>query len=214
MSKLRLKLSMSLDGFVAGPQQSIDNPLGIGGMRLHEWAFALEAWRAPHGLEGGEVNDSAHVIEESLANIGATIMGRNMFGGHPGPWNAEHPWAGWWGSNPPFHHPVFVLTNFARAPLACEGGTTFTFVTDGIVSALDQARHAANGTDVSLAGGASAAQQYLAADLVDEMEISLVPTLLGSGERLFDGIGDDLHGLALVRTVTAPDVTHLKFARK
>ena len=213
MSKLRLKISMSLDGFVAGPNQRVDNPLGIGGMRLHEWAFALEAWRAPHGIDGGDVNESARVVEESLANIGATVMGRNMFGGHPGPWTPQKPWTGWWGTDPPFHHPVFVLTHHARAPLQLEGGTTFTFVTDGILAALAQARQAAGGKDVSLAGGAKAAQQYLAADLVDEMEINLVPTLLGSGERLFDGVGDDLHGLELVRTVATPQVTHLKFVR-
>lgn len=214
MSKLRFRISMSLDGFVAGPNQSVENPLGIGGMRLHEWVFPLAVWRATHGLEGGEVNESTRIIEESLANIGATVMGRNMFGGHPGPWDARKPWNGWWGVNPPYHHPVFVLTHHRREPLELEGGTTFTFVTDGIQAALEQARRAARGKDVSLAGGARASQQYLAAGLVDEMEISLVPTLLGSGERLFDGVGDDLHGLELVRTVAAPGVTHLRFARR
>ena len=213
-ARLRMKISMSLDGFVAGPNQSVENPLGIGGMRLHEWAFALEAWRAPHGLEGGELNESAPVVDESLANIGATIMGRNMFGGHPGPWDPNKPWNGWWGDDPPFHHPVFVLTHYPREPLVLEGDNTFTFVTEGIEAALKQARRAAGGKDVSLAGGASASQQYLAADLVDEMEISLVPILLGSGERLFEGIGDDLHGLEHMRTVAAPGVTHLKFARR
>src|SRR5262245_48088365 len=205
---------MSLDGFVAGPTQSVDNPLGIGGMRLQEWAFRRDRWRAMHGLQGGEVNASNGVVEESLANSGATVMGRNMFGGHPGPWRAKEPWNGWWGANPPFHHPVFVLTHHARQPLVLEGATTFTFVTDGIQSALDQARRAAQGRDVALAGGARAAQQYLAAGLVDEMEISLVPMLLGGGERLFEGTGDDLHGLQLVRTVAAATVTHLKFARR
>jgi dihydrofolate reductase len=205
---------MSLDGFVAGPRQSVDNPLGIGGMRLHEWAFALAIFRDQHELEGGEVNESTRVVEESLANIGATVMGRNMFGGHPGLWDPKKPWKGWWGINPPFHHPVFVLTHHKRELLQLEGGTTFTFVTNGIEPALEQACRAAAGKDVSLAGGASAAQQYLVAGLVDEMEISLVPTLLGSGERLFDGVGDDLHGLELVRTVAAPQVTHLKFAKR
>ena len=214
MSKLRLKISMSLDGFVAGPNQSVENPLGIGGMRIHEWAFALEAWRAQHGLEGGEVNESAQVMKESVENLGATIMGRNMFGGHPGPWDPNKPWNGWWGEDPPYHHPVFVLTHHPRETLVLEGGNTFTFVTDGIESALEQARRAARGKDVSLAGGAKAARQYLVADLVDEMELSVAPTLLGSGERLFDGIGDNLHGLELVRTVAAPDVTHLKFVRR
>src|SRR6267142_1078318 len=175
---------MSLDGFVAGPSQSADNPLGMGGMRLHEWALPLTVWRSTHGLEGGEVNESTRVVEESLTNIGATVMGRNMFGGHPGPGDAKKPWKGLWGVNPPFHHPVFVLTHHAREPLGLEGGTTFTFVTDGIERALKQARQAAGGKDVSLAGGASAGQQYLAAGLVDEMEIHLVPTLLGIGERL------------------------------
>ena len=213
MSKLRLKISMSLDGFVAGPSQSVDNPLGIGGMRLHEWVFPLRVWREMHGMQGGETNESSRVVEESMANIGATIMGRNMFGGHPGPWDAARPWNGWWGDNPPFHHPVFVLTHHAREPLVLEGGTTFTFVTDGLASALTQARQAANGKDVALTGGAQAAQQYLAAGLVDQMELNLVPILLGDGERLFDNVGADLHGMELVRVVAAPKVTHLKFAR-
>ena len=213
MSKLRLKISMSLDGFVAGPHQSVENPLGVGGMRLHEWVFELTVWRAMHGMEGGEVNESSRVVEESLQNIGATIMGRNMFGGHPGPWDANKPWKGWWGANPPFHHPVFVLTHHARAPLIMEGGTTFTFVTEGIEAALEQARLAARGHDVSLAGGAKAAAQYLRAGLADEMEINLVPVLLGSGERLFQDTGDDMHRLELVRVVTQPKVTHLKFLR-
>jgi dihydrofolate reductase len=136
---------MSLDGFVAGPRQSEKDPLGVGGMRLHQWVFPLRAWRAMHDLEGGEVNESTRVVEESLANIGATVMGRNMFGGHPGPWDARSPWNGWWGVNPPFHHPVFVLTHHAREPLELEGGTTFTFVTGGIEAALEQARRAAGG---------------------------------------------------------------------
>ena len=181
-------------------------------MRLHEWAFALEEWRAMHGLSGGVENDSARVVKESLANIGATIMGRNMFGGHPRPWDTANPWNGWWGDDPPFHHPVFVLTTHPRETLVLQGGNTFTFVTDGIESALDQARRAAGGKDVSLAGGASAARQYLLANLVDEMEISLTPIVLGSGERLFEGVAD-LHGLTLTRTVATPEVTHLKFTR-
>ena len=213
MAKLRFRISMSLDGFVAGPGQSIDHPLGVGGMRLHEWVFPLRAWRSMHGLEGGEANESTAVVQESLANIGATLMGRNMFGGHPGSWDANNSWNGWWGSNPPFHHPVFVLTHHPREPLRLEGGTSFIFVTDGIESALDQARRAATGKDVSLAGGARVAQQYLAAGLVDGMEMNLVPILLGSGERLFEGAGDNLHGLELVRTIAAPKVTHLKFVR-
>jgi dihydrofolate reductase len=205
---------MSLDGFVAGPNQSVDNPLGIGGMRLHEWVFPLAVWRAPHGLPGGEVDASSAVVEESLAGIGATIMGRNMFGGHPGPWNRDKPWNGWWGDDPPFHHPVFVLTHHVREPLPMKGGTTFTFVTEGIEAGLEKARGAAGGKDVSLAGGAKVAQQYLCAGLVDEMEIHLVPILLGAGERLFEDTGTDFHGLELVRTVPTDRVTHLKFARR
>ena len=205
---------MSLDGFVAGPDQSVAHPLGVGGVRLHEWVFPLAAWRSRMGLDGGEVNASSAVVDESVANVGATMMGRNMFGGHPGPWDPKNPWNGWWGPNPPFHHPVFVLTHHPRAPLVLEGGTTFTFVTGGAQSALDQARRAAAGQDVALAGGANAARQFLTAGLVDEMEINLAPTLLGSGERLFDGVGDDLRGLELIRTVATPKVTHLKFARR
>ena len=213
MSKLRFTITMSLDGFVAGPSQSVENPLGIGGERLHEWVIPLAVWREPHGLPGGEVNESTRVVEEGLANVGATIMGRNMFGGHPGAWNPKKPWNGWWGTNPPFHHPVFVLTHHAREPLVLEGGTTFTFVTNGIEAALDQARRAAGGKDVSLAGGAHAAQQYLAAGLVDQMDLNVAPTLLGSGERLFDGLGADLHGLELARVVPAPKVAHLRLKR-
>jgi dihydrofolate reductase len=212
VSKLRFRISMSLDGYIAGPDQSTKDPLGVGGEQLHEWVIPLAAWRVPHGLEGGEVNASSQVIEEELANIGATIMGRNMFGGHPGPWNPDRPWNGWWGNTPPFHHPVFVLTHHPRPPLALEGGTTFTFVSDGVVAALELARRAAGGRDIALAGGAKVAQQYLSAGLVDEMEIHLVPTLLGGGERLFDSVGD-LKDLRLARTVATPNVTHLKFAR-
>jgi dihydrofolate reductase len=214
MAKLRFRISISLDGYVAGPNQSIKEPLGVGGENLHTWALSLAAWRAAHGREGGEVNESTKVMEESIANIGATIMGRNMFGGHPGPWSASTPWKGWWGENPPFHHPVFVLTHYAREPLVMKGGTTFTFVTDGIESALEQARRAAGSKDVALAGGAKAAQEYLRAGLVDEMELSQSPFLLGGGERLFENVGTNLHGLELVRTIPAPGVTHLKFVRR
>jgi len=204
---------MSLDGFVAGPNQSVKEPLGVGGEPLHEWAFPLAAFRRIHGMEGGETNASSAVMEASFAGIGATIMGRNMFGGHPGRWDPEKPWQGWWGDDPPFHHAVFVLTHHPREPLVLAGGNSFTFVTDGIESALRQAREAAGGDDVALAGGARVAAQYLAAGLVDEMLVSLVPILLGSGARLFDGAGTDLHGLAPTRTVPAPGVTHLIFTR-
>ena len=213
MSKLRLRISTSLDGFVAGPNQTLQEPLGTGGERLHEWAIALESWRRAHGMPGGEVNASTAVMERETANIGATIMGRNMFGGGRGPWNTTEPWKGWWGKNPPFHHPVFVLTHHAREPLVMEGGTTFTFVTDGIESALDGARAAAGERDIALAGGAQAAREYLSAGLVDEMQLHVVPTLLGDGERLFDNVAD-LHGLTLVETVPTPNVVHLKFARQ
>ena len=213
MTRLRFRIAMSLDGYTAGPEQSVENPLGIGGTRLHEWAFPLAAWRRPHGMEGGTVDESTPVVEELLADIGATIMGRNMFGGHPGPWDPKKPWNGWWGGNPPFHHPVFVVTHHARAPLALEGGTTFTFVTEGIARAYELAQRASGGKDVVLAGGANIARQYLAANQIDEMQLHLVPVLLGAGERLFDG-AKDLHGLELVRTVAAPKVMHLKFARR
>jgi len=207
MSRLRFTITMSLDGFVAGPDQSVENPLGVGGEQLHEWVVPLAAWREPHGREGGEVNASTAVVEGRLANVGATIMGRNMFGGGPGPWG-EEPWNGWWGDEPPFHHPVFVLTHHPREPLEL-AGTTFHFVTDGIEAALEQAREAAAGKDVTLAGGADVGRQYLAAGLVDELDLSVVPLLLGSGARLLDGLG----GLRLeqVRAVEAPGVTHLTY---
>jgi dihydrofolate reductase len=210
MSKLRLNIAMSLDGFVAGPDQSVDNPLGLGGMRLHDWAFPLAAWRRPHGLEGGEVNASTPVVEEHLANIGAVLMGRNMFGGHPGPWGAQ-PWNGWWGDDPPYHTSVFVLTHHSRPVLPMQGGTTFIFVSDEIESALQQATSAAAGKDVLLAGGANIAQQYLAARLIDEVNLALVPLLLRSGARLFDNLGKQELGLEQIRAIEAPGVTHLKY---
>ena len=163
MSKLRFQITMSLDGYVAGPDQSEKNPLGIGGEELHAWAIPLKAFRETHGEQGGEVNASTPVIERMFENVGATVMGRNMFGGGPGPWG-DDPWRGWWGDDPPYHHPVFVLTHHAREPLQMQGGTTFHFVTNGIESALEQAKEAAGGRDVLLGGGADAAQQYLAAD--------------------------------------------------
>jgi dihydrofolate reductase len=213
MSRLRLQISLSLDGFAAGPDQSVTNPLGIGGMRLHEWVFPLAAWRAPHGLEGGETTASTPVVEEIQANIGAVVMGRNMFGGQPGPWDPRQPWNGWWGDDPPFHCPVFVLTHHPRAPLVAKGGTTFQFVTDGVEAALALARQAAGSRDISVAGGASAGRQFLAAGLVDEMWLHITPILLGRGERLFDGGLDDLHGLTPVKTVQGDGVVHLKLVR-
>jgi dihydrofolate reductase len=213
VSRLRFQISVSLDGFVAGPNQSEEHPLGEGGMELHQWAFKLAAWRKPHGREGGEVNASSAVVEETLENVGATIMGRNMFGGGPGPWG-DDPWDGWWGDDPPFHHPVFVLTHHERERLDKEGRNSFTFVTDGIESALEQARQAAGGKDVSLGGGAEAAQQYLAAGLIDELLLNLVPVLLGSGTRLFENLGEvSAIGLEQVRVVEAPGVAHLLYRR-
>ncbi len=209
MARLRVNIAMSLDGFVAGPDQSVENPLGKGGMQLHEWAFGLAAWRNPHGMEGGEVNASTAVVEETLQNIGATVMGRNMFGGH-GAWT-DQPWDGWWGDNPPFHTPVFIVTHHPREPVTMEGGTTFIFVTDGIESALAQAREAAGGKDVSLGGGASIVQQYLKAGLIDELQINLVPVLLGGGARLFDNLDGAGVSLECTRAVEAPGVTHLRY---
>jgi dihydrofolate reductase len=209
MSTLRFQLAVSLDGYVAGPDQSEEHPLGVGGTELHDWVVELEAWRRPHGLEGGEVNASTAVVEEVQAGVGATVMGRNMFGGGPGPWREDPPWRGWWGDNPPFHTPVFVLTHHPRAPLEMEGGTTFVFVTDGIEAALEQARQAAGAQDVLLGGGASVVQQYLAAGLVDEFWLHVVPVLLGAGARLLDNVGD--LDVEQVRAVEAPGVTHIKY---
>jgi dihydrofolate reductase len=189
MSTFRFQLAVSLDGYVAGPNQSEEHPLGVGGMELHQWVFKLQAWRKQQGLDGGEVNASTPVVEEAQSNVGATVMGRNMFGGGPGPWRQDPPWRGWWGENPPFHTPVFVLTHHPRQPLEMEGGTTFTFVTDGIEAALEQARRAAGGRDVLLGGGANVVQQYLAAGLVDEFWLHVVPVLLGAGERLLENVG-------------------------
>jgi dihydrofolate reductase len=209
MNKLRFQISVSLDGYVAGPDQSEENPLGVGGEDLHEWVVRLEAWRRAHGLEGGEVNASTPVMEEVQANVGTTIMGRNMFGGGPGPWNEDDPWNGWWGDNPPFHTPVYVLTHHAREPLEMEGGTTFFFVTDGIESALEQARAAAGQKDVQIGGGADVLQQYLAAGLVDEFDLHVVPILLGGGARLLENVSD--LKLEQLRAIDAPGVTHIKY---
>ena len=210
MSKLRLQISMSVDGYVAGPNQSAENPLGEGGESLHEWAFPLAAFREPHGRSGGEVNASSPVLEEALESAGSTIMGRNMFGGGPGPWPEDPPWNGWWGDEPPFHHPVFVLTRHEREPLEL-GDTTFAFVTDGIESALEQAKRAAGDSDVSLGGGANACQQYLAAGLVDEMTLNVAPILLGGGARLFENVGTPDRGFELVEAIDGPEASHLRY---
>jgi len=209
VSKLRYSTSMSLDGFVAGQDQSLENPLGVGGHLLHDWMRALAAWRRDAGLQGGEANASTAVYEQD-DNSGAVIMGRNMFGGGTGPWG-DDPWQGWWGDDPPFHLPVFVLTHHDRDPLELAGGTSFTFVSGGIDTALRLARQAANGRDVSISGGASVAKQYLAAGLVDEIEIHLVPVLLGAGVRLFDDPAASAIALEQVGVIEAPGVTHLTY---
>ena len=211
MAQLRFQISISLDGFVAGPNQSEENPLGEGGEALHDWVVALAAWRKPHGREGGEVNASTPVFEEMTDGVGATIMGRNMFGGGPGPW-AEEPWNGWWGDEPPFHTPVFVLTHHEREPLELKGGTTFHFVGDGIESALAQAKEAAGGKDVAIGGGGDVLQQYLAAGLVDRFWLNVAPILLGSGARLFDErVAASGVAFEQVQVVEAPGVAHLEY---
>jgi dihydrofolate reductase len=195
-------ITMSLDGFVAGPNDSLEQPLGEGGEKLHEWVYDLSSWREPHGLEGGETNRDSEVLDEAMRKAGAIVLGKRMFHLAKG-----------WGDNPPFHVPVFVLTHETREPLVKEGGTTFTFVTDGVETALEQARAAAGGKDVSIAGGANTIQQYLSAGLVDEFQIHIAPMLLGDGTRLFDQAPPNLE-LELTRVVESPRVTHLKFRVK
>ncbi len=212
MSSVRVHISVSADGYVAGPNQSEDNPLGECGENLHDWVVALRAWREFHGMEGGEVNASTAVLEEAQANVGAEIMGRGKFGGGPGPWGPD-PWRGWWGEDPPFHMPVFVLTQHEREPLTLSD-TTFTFVTGGIESALERARAAAGDQDVGIAGGASTVQQYLAAGLLDELHVAVVPVLLGSGERLFGGLGTALDGWDCVEFAPSARVTHVRLRRR
>jgi dihydrofolate reductase len=207
MGSVTCQISVSLDGFVAGPKQSLDIPLGEGGERLHEWIVPTASWRKQHGLEGGEHTADSEVADEVVRNVGAYIMGRKMFGGGGGPW--DETWTGWWGENPPFHTPVLVLTHYPREPLQMQGGTTFTFVTGGIESALDRARAAAGDRDVVIAGGANAIQQYLAAGLLDELHLHIVPVILGAGERLLDGVGD--LSLSPVKVIASPAVTHVKY---
>jgi dihydrofolate reductase len=214
MAKLTFDISMSLDGFVAGPNMTREQGLGEGGERLHEWAYDLKAFREPHGQSGGDVNVDSEVLEEVMQGPGAAIMGRGMFGGGTGPWGSDSawpdPWEGWWGDEPPFGHPVFVLTHHEREPLV-KGGTTFTFVTDGIESALEQARAAADGGDVIIGGGANVIQQYLAAGLVDEFQVHVVPLLLGGGVRLFGDRAQVDYELEIARVVDSPAVTHLRY---
>lgn len=207
MSRVTCQIAISLDGFTAGPNQSMENPIGEGGMRLHQWMFVTEAWHRQQGEEGGVRNADSEIVGEFGRNIGAFIMGRNMFSPGRGAWDLS--WTGWWGDNPPYHTPVFVLTHHPREPLAMQGGTTFHFVTDGIESALRQARAAAGNKDVSIAGGASAIRQYLRAGLLDELYLHIAPVILGSGERLLEDVGDPT--LEPVGVVASPAVTHIKY---
>jgi dihydrofolate reductase len=217
MALLRVhNLAISIDGYAAGPDQGIDHPLGLGGPRLHEWVFATRRGRAMLGLEdgdeGGEGLDNDY-IARGEEGIGATIMGRNMFGPVRGAWEDHDEWTGWWGPEPPYHHPVFVLTHHAREPLEMDGGTTFHFVTGGIHAALEQAVEAADGDDVRLGGGVATIQQYLRAGLIDEMHLAIVPVLLGAGERLFEHLSGGPVGYECVELVTAGTVAHVRIAR-
>jgi dihydrofolate reductase len=211
MTRLICDISMSLDGFVAGPNQTLEQPLGEGGERLHEWGFRLRSFREPHGLPGGETGPDDDVVAESWRATGAVVMGRRMFSGGEGPWEDDPNADGWWGDDPPFRVPVFVLTHQARKTVEKQGGTSFTFVTDGIEAALEQARAAAGDKDVSVGGGASVIQQYLNAGLLDELQVHVVPVLLGGGVRLFDGLDEPVE-VEATRVVSSPAVTHLRLA--
>jgi len=206
-----LDISMSLDGFIAGPNQTVDEPLGEGGEQLHEWIFGLASWRARHGRSGGVANADSDVVQESVDATGAVVMGRRMFSGGQGSWESDPVAGGWWGEEPPFGVPVFVLTHHSRPPLELQGETAFTFVTEGVEAALEQARAAAGERNVAVAGGANVVQQFLAAGLLDEIQIHLVPVLLGDGVRLFGGAGDQAPGLELTRVIDSPTVTHLRY---
>lgn len=210
MGKVVFDITTSLDGFVAGPNQTLEQPLGEGGERLHEWAIPLKSFRERHGRSGGETGPDSEVLEETIRDTGATVMGRQMFSGGKGAWEDDPNADGWWGDDPPFRHPVFILTHHPREPVTKEGGTTFTFVTDGIESALEQARNAAGDKDVAIAGGANTIQQFLSAGLVDEFQIHVAPLLLGGGVRLFDQAPANLE-LETTRVLESPKVTHLKF---
>jgi dihydrofolate reductase len=210
MGRLTFEISMSLDGFVAGPNPTLEEPLGKGGEQLHEWIFGLRSWREAHGESGGETNVDSELVEESLRSTGAELMGRAMFSGGSGPWEDDPKADGWWGDEPPFGHPVFVLTHHPREPVQKQGGTTFNFVTAGIEAALEQARAAAGDKDVKVAGGAEVAQQYLNAGLLDEVQLHLVPVLLGGGVRLFDDLDASRVKLETARVIESPaGVTHL-----
>jgi dihydrofolate reductase len=208
MGRLTFDISMSLDGFIAGPNQTLEEPLGERGEELHEWVLATATWRESHGKAGGESNVDSDVVGETIAAAGATIVGRRMFSGGEGPWESDPNADAWWGDEPPFHHPVFVLTHHAREPVEKQGGTTYTFVTEGIESALEQARAAAGDKDVAIGGGADVAQQYLRAGLIDAMQIHVVPILLGDGVRLFDKA---VAPLEVDRVIESPAVTHIRY---
>jgi dihydrofolate reductase len=214
MSKVRVAaFSVSLDGFGAGPDQDIDNPLGVRGLELHSWFLATDVFKKMHGQGSGTHGVDNSVALQSFENVGAWILGRNMFAPIRGPWKDDS-WRGWWGENPPYHVPVFVLTHHERAPLAMEGGTTFHFVTDGPESALKQAKAAAHGKDVRIGGGVSTIRQYLSLNLIDEMHLALSPVLLGEGEHLFSGINLPKLGLAPVKTIAGENATHLFIAKR
>ena len=210
MGKTVVDITMSLDGFVAGPNPTLEEPLGENGEQLHEWAIETESWREQHGLEGGEANEDSEMIREGSSSIGAHVMGRKMFSGGSGPWENDPRSHGWWGDEPPFHAPVYILTHHAREPEEMEGGTTFHFVTDGIEAAVERAHAASGGRDVAVAGGASVIQQALAAGLIDELQIHVAPLLLGGGTLLFGEGGKPL-GLEATRVLSSPKATHLKF---
>ena len=209
MGNVNVDISMSLDGFVAGPNRTLDTPLGEGGELLHEWILATKSWREVHGKSGGEDTPDDEIARESIEAAGATVMGRRMYSGGEGAWEDDPNADGWWGDDPPFHHPVFVLTQHAREPVTMKGGTTFTFVTDGIESALEQAKAGTGDKNVTIAGGANTIQQYLRARLVDEVHLHLVPVLLGDGVRLFEGLGNGAVELTTTRVVESPAVTHV-----
>jgi dihydrofolate reductase len=212
VSKLRFQISASVDGFAAGPNPSEEHPLGEGGEQLHEWVIKLAAWRESHGREGGEVNASTPVIAEALENVGATVMGRNMFGGGPGPWG-ERPWEGWWGDEPPFHTPVFVLTHHPRPSIEMAGGTTFHFLDASPAEALAVAAEAAGGQDVRIGGGVTTVREFLAADLVDEVHVVIAPVVLGRGERLWDGLEGLEERFAIESTASPSGVVHVTMER-
>jgi dihydrofolate reductase len=209
MSKVRVAaFSISLDGFGAGPRQDLNNPLGVRGMELHQWFLNTEAFKKMHGQTGGTQGIDNDFGLQSFENIGAWILGRNMFGPVRGPWDGDS-WKGWWGDNPPYHTPVFVLTHHPRPSLKMEGGTTFHFVTEGPEAALEQAKEAASGKDVRIGGGVSVIRQYLAANQIDEMHLAVSPVLLGEGEHLFSGINLPKLGFAPVKTVPGDNATHV-----